>query len=74
VNELAQLWLDAVDREVISHATHSIDLELSNGPQTKGTYLSENLWRFDAIPLRVYFAVRDADRQVEISNVVVMQT
>ena len=74
LNELAQIWLDAIDREAISSAAHLIDQQLSEEPKAKGAYLSESLWRFEALPLSVYFTVRDADRQVEISNVVASTT
>jgi len=68
-DELAELWVAAPDRDAITAAANSIDLELSADSTTKGTELSEGLRALFAPPLRVLFAVREDDRVVEVLRV-----
>jgi len=68
-DELARIWLDAEDRQVVTQASADIDASLAVDPASKGDHLSEGLWRFRMPPLEVAFAIREQDRIVEISNV-----
>lgn len=68
-DELAELWIGASDRDAITAAANSIDLELSEDSTAKGTEVSEGLRALFAPPLRVLFAVREDDRVVEVLRV-----
>jgi len=68
-SELADLWLNAPDRNAVTAATHAIDRELAVDPSSRGVELSEGLRAFFAPPLRVLFAVRGDDRIVEVLRV-----
>lgn len=68
-DELAQLWISATDRNEISAAVQAIDLALSNEADSKGENLAEGLRSFNAPPLRVLFAIVEADRVVQVELV-----
>jgi hypothetical protein len=67
--ELAQIWIDAPDRQAVTAATHAIDKELVEDAATKGSELREGLRELTVPPLRVLFLVREEDRLVEVSKV-----
>ena len=67
--ELVELWLSASDRNEISAAVQSIDVALSSDAKTKGESVAEGLRSFSAPPLRILFAVLNADRVVQIELV-----
>lgn len=69
-DELATLWQDAPDRGDIAAAADLADRVLATSPRTEATFLGEDLWRLEFRPLRFYFAIREKDRLVEVSNVV----
>ena len=69
VAELADLWLEADDREAITLATAAIDRELALDPTTKVRSLSEGLSFIDSFPLRVFCEIRESDRIVEVVGV-----
>ncbi len=68
-DELVDLWIAASDRDAITAAANSIDLELSEDATEKGIELSEGLRALFAPPLRVLFAAREGDRVVEVLRV-----
>ena len=65
-NDLAELWIEAVDRRSLTIAADAIDRELSNNPISKGHELSEGLRVFVEPPLQVLFVVREDDRVAEV--------
>lgn len=67
--QLAQLWLDAVDRDEITRATHQIDTHLATDAETKGTPIVDDLRQWSASPLRVLFSVSEPDRLVKVLHV-----
>jgi hypothetical protein len=69
-DELASLWQDASDRSRVTDAANAADGVLASSPKDQSVYLGENLWRLDIEPLRLYFAIREDDRLVEVSNVI----
>jgi len=71
-NDLAAIWSDATDRYQVSAAANSADKLLATNPKESSVEISEGLRRLDIPPLRFYFAIREDDRLVEISNVVRM--
>jgi hypothetical protein len=68
-DELAQLWINARDRNAVTTAAHVIDVELSQDAATKGVEVGEGLRAFFAPPLRVLFTVDEGDRVVEVVRV-----
>ena len=68
-NHLAQIWVDATDRQAITHAADTIDAELAVDPKSKGTPLAEGLRSFSVPPLYVIFSVKELDRIVEVASV-----
>ena len=69
-DELAELWLSASDRNVITAAARAIDEELSEDVSIKGSDLSEGLQSLFAPPLKAIFTVSDDDRMVEVLRVI----
>lgn len=68
-DELAELWLYATDLNEISAAVQAIDLALSSEAESKGEIVAEGLRSFNAPPLRVLFAISQADRVVQVELV-----
>lgn len=68
--ELVSLWEIAPDRNRVAEAANSADRKFGTTPENDSVYLGEELWRLDIAPLRFYFAIREGDRVVEVSNVV----
>ena len=71
--ELAQIWLDSVEREAVTQATSRIDSVLAVDPQSKGQPLAEGLRKLRIAPLEVAFVARDEDRTVEVASVKTIQ-
>jgi hypothetical protein len=69
IDELAEIWMAARDRNSVTTAAHIIDFELSSDAETKGVEVSEGLRAFFAPPLRILFAIDDGDRLVEVVRV-----
>jgi hypothetical protein len=68
--ELVSIWEDAADRSLVANAANSADEILGTAPQNRSVYLGEDLWRLEVAPLRFYFAIREENRVIEVSNVV----
>jgi hypothetical protein len=68
-DELAELWLQANDRNALTSAAHLIDVELSHDAEVKGRELSEGLRALLAPPLRVLFSVDEEKLVVEVASV-----
>ena len=68
-NQLAEIWMQADDRAAVSEAANTIDVELANDPGSKGQELAEGLRRLRLPPLQIVFALKDADRVVEVARV-----
>jgi hypothetical protein len=68
--ELVSLWEMSTDRTQVAEAANVADESLGTSPQRRAVYLGEDLWRLDVDPLRFYFAIREDDRIVEVTNVV----
>ena len=67
-DELAQIWLDSSDREVVSTAANGIDQALSRDPDRKGEeFYGDRL--FVSAPLAVTFAVFPEDCVVQVLQV-----
>ena len=68
-NELATIWADAPDRDVVSQAANTADRAFGVDPKSDAIYLRESLWRLVVPPLRIYFTIREDDRVVEIQAI-----
>lgn len=72
VDELADIWLQAPDRNVVTAASHAIDQILAEDAPMKGTELSEGLRAIFVPPLRCIFTIREDDRIIEVLRVRVL--
>ncbi len=68
-NQLAQIWVDATDKQAVTDAANAIDVLLSTDAHDKGKEASEGLRGLHVPPLRVLFSVREQDRLVEVASV-----
>ena len=68
-NHLAQLWIEAPDRDVVTASANRIDEELANDPDLKGRLLREGLRSLDISPLRVLYEVNVLGRIVDVYSV-----
>jgi len=68
-DELAEVWLAASDRQLVSSAAGAVDWELSTDAPLKGREVHEGLRALVVPPLRILFAVREHDRIVEVLRV-----
>jgi len=66
---LIAIWADATDRNRVTEAANAADVSLATSPEESSVEISEGLRKLDTPPLRFYFSMREADRMVEISNV-----
>jgi plasmid stabilization system protein ParE len=69
LDELAELWTVARDRNAVTTAAHIVDVELSGDAATKGAEVCEGLRAFFAPPLRILFTVDEGNRIVEVVRV-----
>ncbi|HEX6960393.1 MAG TPA: hypothetical protein VF175_00890 [Lacipirellula sp.] len=69
-DELVLAWEEADDRSAVARAANEADEILARSPHERSVFLGEGLWRLEVSPLRFYFAIREQDLIVEVSNVV----
>jgi hypothetical protein len=65
-NELARIWLDAIDRQAIANAANSIDRQLAMAPLVVGESREGNSRILFESPLTVFYDVDEQDRQVTV--------
>lgn len=68
-DELTMLWLEALDRNAVTTAAHAVDQLLAMDASGKGTKIPDGLRQLIVPPLRVLFAVSEADRMVRVLEV-----
>jgi hypothetical protein len=68
-DELARLWIAATDRQALRSAADAIDYELAVDAPLKGSGIPDSLRQLTVAPLRVLFAVSEADRMVRVLEV-----
>ena len=66
---LAQIWMDATDRDAVTAASNSIDAKLREDPVHAGESRRRKARILIVPPLAVYFRVNPGDRQVLVSRV-----
>jgi hypothetical protein len=69
LDELAEIWMDASDRNAVTVAAQTIDAELGHDASAKGSEISEGLRSLTAPPLKAIFCVREPDRIAEVLRV-----
>ena len=67
--ELAAIWLAAMDRRVVTQTAHTIDLLLRHDPVTQGESREEDRRILIALPFCVVFRVLEQARRVEVIHV-----
>jgi hypothetical protein len=72
LDELASIWENATDRSLVAAAAYTADNILTSSPMRHSIHLGEGLWRLEVIPLRFYFTIREENRLIEVTNVVVL--
>jgi hypothetical protein len=68
-NHLAQIWVDAADKQAVQQAGDAIDADLAFDAERKGIPVAEGLRSLYVPPLHVLFTVREPDRLVEVVSV-----
>ena len=68
-DELARLWMEASDRQAVRSAADAIDRDLAVDASLKGGAIPDGLRQLTVPPLRVLFAVSQADRMVRVLQV-----
>lgn len=64
--KLAELWLNAQDRDAITRASHQIEQDLRNNPHTVGESRSGDNRILFCPPLSVLYFVNENDRKVVV--------
>ena len=64
--ELTEIWLNSRDRNEVTAAVRALDHQLASDAPLQGADVSEGLRALVVPPLKVLFAVREADRIVEV--------
>jgi hypothetical protein len=68
-NQLAKLWMEAADRNAVTHAADAVDAVLVWDAPTKGIAVEGDLQELIHPPLQLLFGVSEPDRLVRIVNV-----
>ncbi len=64
--ELADIWVDAVDRDVIAQAAESLDRELAQNPAAVGESRPNSQRIAYCLPLGIQFEISEDDRLVKV--------
>lgn len=64
---LADIWINAPDRQAVTRAQATIDRLLSHSPKTAGSHISEGLYHLHVVPLRVAYSIDEDQKIVEVS-------
>jgi hypothetical protein len=67
-DQLAELWMNATDRQTVSDAANQADHVLAEDPETKGVEFYGDRY-LTVPPLRVVFRVKPDDMLVEVTMV-----
>jgi hypothetical protein len=69
LEQLAEIWLRATNRQSITAAADAVDIELAVDPDTKGEAVAPKIRMLVVLPLDVLFSLSEPDRLVEVINV-----
>jgi plasmid stabilization system protein ParE len=69
LDDLAEIWMSALDRDGIALASRTVDEALSEDPATCGIELSEGLRSFSIPPLKALFSIEEDDRLVRVARI-----
>ncbi len=62
--ELADIWLQATDRNAVAAAQFTIEHRLARDPIDEGAEVAEGLWKIVAEPLTAYYELNPAQREL----------
>jgi hypothetical protein len=63
---LAQIWIDAVDRQAVTDAADLIDAILRTSPHDVGESRAGNTRILTVMPLSIYYDIHEEDRLVAV--------
>ncbi len=69
-SRLADLWLSSPNQVAFTNAANAIEQFLATDPLRHGKQVSPRLYELEVSPLIVIFRVSDADRLVEVMDVI----
>jgi hypothetical protein len=69
LDQLAQVWMDANDRDAVTAAAADVDRKLTFNPEAKGESVHEGLRAIESQPLYVLYSVSEPDRLVRVVRV-----
>lgn len=65
-DDLARIWLTAMDQQACADAANSIDAQLNRDPYSHGKQQSDGSWVMAAGPLKGQYDIRPDDCKVEV--------
>jgi hypothetical protein len=68
-DQLAELWLNAVDKQSVTAASHQLDQELRSDAENKGEQVDNKLRKLVVGPLWVYYTVHPDDCIVKVWSI-----
>ncbi|HZT81692.1 MAG TPA: hypothetical protein VFA26_15805 [Gemmataceae bacterium] len=68
-DNLAEIWVEATDRQAVTEAEAAIYDLLRSDPAGKGTPVAEGLYKISHAPLTAFCSIDEARRAVEINRV-----
>jgi hypothetical protein len=68
-DELASIWIQALDRQAVTQAQVQVDRLLARDPLGCGSEVAEGLWKIMLVPLVVYYEVDNNRRRVTVVKV-----
>jgi mRNA-degrading endonuclease RelE of RelBE toxin-antitoxin system len=69
LNDLADIWLRAEDRQALTEAVDRVESKLAERPREWGDELCEGLFRIVAGPVRVLFTIEEPAKTVRVVRV-----
>ena len=69
LEQLAEFWVSAADRQAITNAADDVDRKLRRDPVDQGESRDQNRRVFYVSPLAVMFEIDDDDRKVHVLDV-----
>lgn len=73
-DHLAQIWMEAADRQTINDAERTIYAILVRDPVNAGTAVSEGLMRILNSPLVTYYSIDSERKHVVVDKVIRMES
>jgi len=68
-DDLARIWLTAMDQQAFADATNAIDQQLKRDPYRNAKQVGGDTWAIIAGPLRVQYRIRGHDCSVDVLQI-----